>query len=198
MPAAYPCEPGFMLARGFLDRRSKRSIRSDRVRKASMGYAAGMRSRVRALGHPVHPMLIVFPLGLFVTGTVFDLIALFSDDAAFDQVGYWNIAAGMIGAVLAAVTGLLDWTAIPSGTRAKRIGLLHGAANGVVLVLFLISWLVRMDNTDHRAGTGSVVIEVLAVALSGGAAWFGGELVDRLGIGVDEDAHPDAASSLAR
>jgi uncharacterized membrane protein len=142
-------------------------------------------------------MVIVFPLGLFVTGTVFDAIALFSDNAVFDQVGYWNILAGIIGAVVAAVTGLLDWTAIPAATRAKRIGLLHGAANSVVLLLFLVSWLVRMDNVDHRAAIGSVVVEVLAVAISGVAAWFGGELVDRLGIGVDDDAHPNASSSLA-
>jgi uncharacterized membrane protein len=142
-------------------------------------------------------MVIVFPLGLFVTGTVFDVIAQFSDNTVFDQVGYWNILAGIIGAVVAALTGLLDWTAIPAATRAKRIGLLHGGANSVVLLLFLVSWLVRMDNLNHRATVGSVVVEVLAVAISGVAAWFGGELVDRLGIGVDEDAHPNASSSLA-
>jgi uncharacterized membrane protein len=143
-------------------------------------------------------MVIVFPLGLFVTGTVFDVIAQFSDNVVFDQVGYWNVLAGIIGAVVAAVTGLLDWTAIPAASRAKRIGLLHGAANSVVLVLFLVSWLVRTDNVDHRAAVGAVVVQVFAVAISGVAAWFGGELVDRLGIGVDDDAHPDASSSLAK
>jgi uncharacterized membrane protein len=162
-----------------------------------MGTRAFMRSRIRALGHPVHPMVIVFPLGLFITGTVFDVIGLISDNNVFEQVGYWNILAGIIGAVVAAVTGLLDWTAITAATRAKRIGLLHGAANSVVLLLFLVSWLVRMDNVEHRAAAGSVVVEVLAVAISGVAAWFGGELVDRLGIGVDDDAHPNASSSLA-
>jgi uncharacterized membrane protein len=143
-------------------------------------------------------MVIVFPLGLFVTATIFDLIALGSDDAAFDHVGYWNIAVGIIGAVVAALTGLLDWTGIPAGTRAKRIGLLHAGANTVVLVLFVISWLTRTNNTDHHASTGAVILEVLAVLISGAAAWLGGELVDRLGIGVDEDAHADASSSLAR
>jgi uncharacterized membrane protein len=155
-----------------------------------------MRARVRALGHPVHPMLIVFPLGLFVTAVVFDLVELITEDPVFGQVAYWNILAGMIGAVLAAVTGLADWTAIPAGTRAKRIGLWHGATNAVVLVLFLISWLVRTDNTDHVAGAGPFVLEIVALALGGTAAWMGGELVDRLGIGVDENAHPDAPSSL--
>lgn len=155
-----------------------------------------MRSRARALGHPVHPMLVVFPLGLFVTATIFDLVQLITGDNTFGQVGYWNIAAGMIGAVLAAVAGLLDWTAIPAGTRAKRIGLLHGAGNTVVLVLFLVSWLARINNTDHVAGGGLFALEVVAIGIGGVAAWMGGELVDRLGIGVDEHAHPDASSSL--
>jgi uncharacterized membrane protein len=155
-----------------------------------------MRARVRALGHPVHPMLIVFPLGLFVTAVVFDLVELITDTATFGQVAYWNILAGMIGAVIAAATGLADWTAIPAGTRAKRIGLWHGATNTVVLVLFLISWLVRMGATDHVAGTGPFVLEVVALVLGATAGWLGGELVDRLGIGVDENAHPDAPSSI--
>jgi uncharacterized membrane protein len=157
-----------------------------------------VKSRVRAAGHPVHPMLIVFPLGLFVTATIFDLVRIISDNPTFGQVGYWNIAIGLIGAALAAITGLLDWTAIPAGTRAKRIGLLHGGANTAVFLLFLISWLVRMDNTDHVAGTGTFVVEIVAIAISGGAAWLGGELVDRLGVGVDDDAQLNASNSLAR
>jgi uncharacterized membrane protein len=155
-----------------------------------------MRARVRALGHPVHPMLIVFPLGLFVTAVIFDLVELITDRAVFGQVAYWNILVGMVGAVLAAATGLTDWTAIPAGTRAKRIGLWHGGTNAVVLVLFLISWLVRIDNTDHVASAGPFVLEVVALVLGGTAAWLGGELVDRLGIGVDEHANPDAPSSI--
>jgi hypothetical protein len=62
--------------------------------------------------------------------------------------------------------------------------------------LFLVSWLARTGNTDHVAGAGWFVVEVVAIAVGGVAAWMGGELVDRLGIGVDEDAHPDASSSL--
>lgn len=155
-----------------------------------------MKTSVRALGHPVHPMLIVFPLGLFATAVIFDLVQAITDDNIFGQVAYWNILAGMIGAVVAAVTGLLDWTAIPTGTRARRIGLLHGAANAAVLLLFLLSWLVRMDNTDHVAGAGPFTLEIVALVISGVAGWLGGELVDRLGIGVDEDAHPDAPNSL--
>src|SRR5919202_4494102 len=87
-----------------------------------------MESKFKLLGHPVHPMLIVFPLGLLATATIFDLIYLFAGNAELVTFSYWAIAAGIVGGLLAAVFGLWDWLAIPGGTRAKRIGLLHGAA----------------------------------------------------------------------
>ena len=153
--------------------------------------------RARALGHPVHPMLIVFPVGLLVSAVVFDLIDLLGGSGVAGDVGYWNILGGLIGAAVAAATGWLDWTGIPSGTRAKRIGLFHGLTNGVVAVLFLLVWLVRLAR-DGRATTWPLmIIELIAVALLGVSGWLGGELVDRLGIGVDPGAHPDAPSSLS-
>lgn len=162
------------------------------------GYPTGMESRVRALGHPVHPMLVVFPLGLFVTAAVFDLIDVAGGPAAFGEAAFYNIGAGIVGAVLAAVTGLADWTRIPGGTRAKRIGLLHAIGNSTALVVFVIVFLYRWGQADdHRIGGGLLVVELLAVAVAGVAAWFGGELVDRLGIGVDDRAHADAPSSLS-
>jgi uncharacterized membrane protein len=156
-----------------------------------------MKTRVRVLGHPLHQSLVVFPLGLFVTGTIFDLIHLASDNGTFAEVGFWMISAGIIGAVLAALTGLADFTSVPSGTRAKRVGRVHGALNSVLLVLFAISWLIRVNNTNHAPGAGTFTLEVIAVAIGGASAWLGGELVDRLGIGVQEGANPDAPSSLA-
>ncbi|MFL5580821.1 MAG: DUF2231 domain-containing protein, partial [Gemmatimonadaceae bacterium] len=92
--------------------------------------------------------------------------------------------------------GLADWTKIPGGTRAKRIGLLHGGGNVVVLLLFAGSWLLRGD--DPRAPESLAVVLALAgAALSLATGWLGGELVDRLGVGVDEGAHVDAPSSLS-
>lgn len=154
--------------------------------------------RVRVLGHPVHPMLVVFPLGLLVTAVVFDLVDLLGGGEVFGEVAYWNIAAGLVGAALAALFGWLDWFNIPQGTRARRIGLLHGSGNLLVSLVFLVVWLVRQAEPAHAAGGGLFVIEVLAIGLASVTAWMGGELVDRLGIGVDEEAHPDAPSSLRR
>jgi len=105
-----------------------------------------MESRVKVAGHPLHQMLLVFPLGLLATAVVFDVIFLVTDNAAWTQAAFYMIGAGVITGVLAAVPGALDWWAIPRGTRAKRVGLIHGVGNVVVVTLFAVSWLLRRDN----------------------------------------------------
>jgi uncharacterized membrane protein len=156
-----------------------------------------MESKAKLLGHPIHPMLIVLPLGLFIGAVVFDALYLWQGNPAFAAVGYWNIAGGIIGGLLAAVFGLVDWWAIPSGTRAKRIGLLHGGSNVVVVALFAFVWWARSTGVDTAPTTNIFLIEVAALVLGSVAGWLGGELVDRLGVGVDNGAHLDAPSSLS-
>src|ERR671939_2173905 len=101
-----------------------------------------MESKAKLFGHPIHPMLIVFPLGLLATSVVFDVIAHATADGKWAEMAFWMIAAGVVGGLLAAVFGLVDWLAIPSGTRAKRVGALHGVGNVVVVGLFAVSWLL--------------------------------------------------------
>jgi uncharacterized membrane protein len=156
-----------------------------------------MESKAKLLGHPIHPMLIVLPLGLFIAAVVFDAVSIWRGSSTFASVAYWNIAAGVVGGLLAAVFGLIDWFAIPAGTRAKRIGLLHGGANVVVVVTFALVWLMRADTPDTAPPTNLFLLEVVALALGSVAGWLGGELVDRLGVGVDDGAHLDAPSSLS-
>ena len=107
------------------------------------------------------------------------------------------IGAGIIGGLLAAVFGLRDWLAIPAGTRAKRVGLWHGGGNVVVVVLFALAWLVRRGQGGYDPTGVAFWLEVVAVLLALVTAWFGGELVERLGVGVDEGASLDAPSSLS-
>jgi uncharacterized membrane protein len=156
-----------------------------------------MESRAKLLGHPVHPMLIVLPLGLFIGAVVFDALYLWRGNVAFATVGYWNIAAGIVGGLLAAVFGLIDWLAIPTGSRAKRIGLLHGASNVVVVLAFSVVWWMRTKGTDVAPSGGLFGIELGGLVLGSVAGWLGGELVDRLGVGVDDGANVDAPSSLS-
>ena len=155
-----------------------------------------MESRAKLLGHPVHQMLIVLPAGLFLVAAILDIIGVFVSWNWLPTVTYWNIALGIVTALLAATFGIIDFTRIPAGTRAKRVGALHGITNVIVVLLFGIALWLREDNVQHAASTPALALEIAAFLLLGVSAWLGGELVDRLGVGVDDGAHLDAPSSL--
>src|SRR2546421_2469708 len=97
-------------------------------------------------------MLIVLPLGLFVGAVVFDGMYLWNRSSTLATVGYWNIAGGIAGGLLAAVFGFIDWWNIPNGTRAKRIGLWHGGSNVAAIIGFLFVCLWR-DSQRQLATT---------------------------------------------
>lgn len=156
-----------------------------------------MESKAKLLGHPVHPMLIVFPLGLLATAVAFDIVALAQNDRSWYGVSFWMIAAGIIGGLCAAVFGLIDWLAIPRGTRAKQIGLFHGGTNVLVMLLFIGSWFIRRSN-GQIPSSSALVLSFIAIVLALVAGWLGGELVDRLGVGVYDNAQLNAPSSLSR
>lgn len=155
-----------------------------------------MESKAKFAGHPIHPMLVVFPLGLLATAVVFDVVFLISENSEWAVVSYYMIGAGVVGGLAAALFGWLDWFALPGGTRAKRIGLWHGLLNVTVLGFFVLSWFLRRDN-PALPPTGAVVAGMAAAAITVVAAWLGGELVNRLGVGVYEGAHLDSPSSLS-
>jgi uncharacterized membrane protein len=155
-----------------------------------------MESKVKVFGHPIHPMLIVFPLGLLATSLIFDIIHWITGNGFFSVVAFWMITAGVIGALLAAIFGLIDWLTIPSGTRAKQIGLWHGVGNVVVVLLFIVSWLIRL-NAQANPSVIAYILSIVGVLLALVTGWLGGELVDRLGVGVDEGANLNAPSSLS-
>jgi uncharacterized membrane protein len=156
-----------------------------------------MTSRARFLGHPIHPMVVVIPLGLFISAAVFDGLYYWRGDAMFASISYYNIAGGILGGLLAAAFGLVDWLAIPAGTRAKRIGMFHGATNVTMVMLFAAAWIARSALPDHAPTTLVLGVELAAIALALFGGWLGGELVDRLGVGVDEGANLNAPNSLS-
>lgn len=159
-----------------------------------------MEARAKILGHPLHQMLIPFPFGLLATAVIFDLIYLVWGNPVMATVSYWMIVAGIIGGFVAAPFGLIDWLAIPQGTRAKRVGLLHGGGNVLVLLLFIGSWYLRYGAaaapTAYEPGALALALSFVGFLLAGATGWLGGELVDRHAVGVDDGAHLDAPSSL--
>src|SRR5438105_3031760 len=155
-----------------------------------------MDARAKLLGHPIHQMLIVFPLGLLATSFFFDIAYLITRRPDLEIVAYWTIFAGVILGLLAAVFGLIDWLAIPRNTRARAIGVWHGLGNVVVVLLFAVSWFTRHGQASSPPPTAYFLSGVaFAIALITG--WLGGELVGRLSVGVDEGAHLNAPSSLS-
>ncbi len=155
-----------------------------------------MESKAKVAGHAAHPMLVVFPLGLLATAVIFDVIYLITDHAMWTRVAYYMIGAGIIGGLAAAIPGTIDFLAIPRGTRARRIGLIHGVGNVLVLGLFILSWLLRRDAPGAPA-TEAIVAGLAGAGLAAITGWLGGELIERLGVGVDDGAHLDAPSSLS-
>jgi uncharacterized membrane protein len=155
-----------------------------------------MESRVKLLGHPVHQMLIPLPAGLFIAAALLDILDLFVDAPWIATVTYWNIMVGVCTALLAALFGLADWLKIPDHTRAKRVGAVHGLGNVGVVALFAGALYLRSSETVPSGYMAPLMLEVFAMLGLGITAWLGGELVDRMGVGVDDGAHVNAPSSL--
>ncbi len=156
-----------------------------------------MESRSKALGHPIHPMLIVLPVGLFLMAVISDILYLITHSSIFPVVSLVDIAGGVIGGLLAAIFGFRDYLALPAGTRAKSIAATHGIGNVIVVVLFAISWLIRNGSDSLFPSALALIFSFAGIIIAGFTAWLGGELVDRLGVGVDQGANLNAPSSLS-
>ncbi|GAA0524122.1 DUF2231 domain-containing protein [Paractinoplanes ferrugineus] len=136
-----------------------------------------MESRLSIAGQAVQPILVMFPLGLFTMAAIFDLASLAGGPGILGTLGYWNIVAGLIGGFLAMLAGAVD-TALVRRPTAKRIGVLRALLNMGVLFLFAVILMVRVGTPNRGAGLGLFLIELLALAVAGFGAWFGGELAN--------------------
>ena len=159
-----------------------------------------MESKAKIFGHAIHPIMIVFPLGLLATAVVFDVLYLVTGNRTWPFVAFWMIAAGLIGGLIAALFGLIDFLNIPNGTRAKRIGAYHGIVNLGAVILFALSFYMRwnppIDDTTTIPTTTALLCSFAGALLALLGGWFGGELVERLGVGVYPDADLNAPNSL--
>lgn len=135
-----------------------------------------MDSRLRIAGQAIQPVLIMFPLGLFAMAVIFDLADLLGAPQIIGALAYWNIVAGLVGGVLAAVAGAIDLIFVRNGTRAKRTGVWQGLLNMGVLILFAVILMLRMRTPDRVAGGGLFVVELLALSSAIYGAWYCGEL----------------------
>src|SRR5512138_3716485 len=151
-----------------------------------------MESGIKIFGHPVHPMFVVFPLGLLATAVIFDVLYLISGNTGFPTASFYMIAAGVLGGLTAAVFGFMDWLGLPKQSRARAVGAWHGIGNVVIVTLFAASWLLRQPVAGHIPNSLALVLSFVGVGLALITGWLGGELVYRLRVGVDTGAQVNA------
>jgi uncharacterized membrane protein/nitrite reductase/ring-hydroxylating ferredoxin subunit len=144
-----------------------------------------MRSRAAIKSHPLHPMLVAFPIGLLVTSFVFDLIALWREIPTLWYAAWYCIIAGLIGATIAAIPGLIDlFSVIPKDSSARSRGYKHAILNGLVVVAFIADAAYR-GRPDVRPDGTSLILSACGVLLLGFSGWLGATLVYRNQIAVD-------------
>jgi uncharacterized membrane protein len=127
-------------------------------------------------------MLIVFPIGLWVFSLAADIVYLSTGNPAWASVAFFNILGGIIGALIAAVFGFVDWVTLQP-SRAKTVGTWHMIINLTVTVLFIINLIIRNRATTNY--TGPFVLSIIGIALLLVSGWLGGEMVYIHGIAVE-------------
>jgi uncharacterized membrane protein len=137
-------------------------------------------------GHPFHPIMVTVPIGAWTGALILDIGShLVDDPTGLARGAFWLVAVGIVGAVVAAALGLMDFSTIPKGTPAARTGLMHMGLNTVVLVLFVISYLARRgDDFSEASNTTALVLALIGLLVLGASGWLGGKLSYHYGVRV--------------
>src|SRR5262245_38750215 len=132
--------------------------------------------------HPIHPMLVALPIGLWIFSLISDVIYLMKwGGAVWSDVAFYTMAGGLAGALVAAIPGLIDLLSLQGAV--KRIGIWHMSINLVVVALYAVNLWIRISSST--GATTPVWLSVISVALLGISGWLGGEMVYVHGVAVE-------------
>ncbi|HZE73611.1 MAG TPA: DUF2231 domain-containing protein [Pyrinomonadaceae bacterium] len=159
-----------------------------------------MASKASIGGHPIHPMLVPFPLALWTTSFATDVVFYFNRNASLLLISKFMIAAGCLGAIAAAVPGIIDWLAIKD-REVHNIANWHARLNIIALIVFAISLYLRIHAGAHWVSyrlTIPFLLSLFGVVLIAISGWLGGELAYRHGVGVapQNDTPADEAAKV--
>ncbi|MEU5669436.1 DUF2231 domain-containing protein [Micromonospora sp. NPDC047753] len=154
-----------------------------------------MQSRLRVQGHPIQPMLVTFPLGLFVSATVFDLTDVVGGPAFLGEVGYWTGVAALVAAALTAVAGMVDLWDVP-GDRTRRTAVAFNLVNAVMAAMFLLTCLVRSHSPQRGASVTILATELVALAVGAVGVHLGARLMRQFDSGRTETGGLDALAGI--
>lgn len=145
-----------------------------------------MSTRITVVGHPIHPMLVTIPIGLWVFSLICDFAFLSTGDSRWTVTAYFSLGGGIIGALIAALPGLLDLLSL-HGARERRIGTLHLVLNLAIVAVQAANFWLRFQD-DGNAGVLPRAISMIAVAALVASGWLGGHLVHVLGVTQPQSA----------
>jgi uncharacterized membrane protein len=145
-------------------------------------------------GHPIHAMLVPLPIGLWIFALVADVMTHLRGGQGWRTVAFYCIGGGVVGALLAAIPGLIDLATMGPG-KSRRIGIWHMAANLLAVLVFGVNFLMRYGNADHSGMLRLTAVGIVLISISG---WLGGEMVYKGGVGVAPAARaPEAPRPAA-
>ncbi|MDX6694100.1 MAG: hypothetical protein QOF02_1703 [Blastocatellia bacterium] len=145
-----------------------------------------MASKASIFGHPVHPMIIPFPFALWTFSLVADIVYIWFDKTNWGVAAFYTLAGGLLGAVVAAVPGIIDWMAIKD-PQVARIANWHARLNVVALLIFAVDLYLRWKTNGQIDKDGislPFILSVIGVILISISGWLGGDLSYKHGVGV--------------
>lgn len=160
-----------------------------------------MKSKAALGNHPIHPALVTIPIGAFVLAFIGDIATTVSGLQFWYTFALSCILIGILGALLAAVFGFVDYLAVPMSAATKRLATTHMALNLSAVVLYIVSLLLRMNNAAFQTSrwAGAMALEIIALGTLGTSGWLGGQMayVHRVGVLESEDETQTTARRAA-
>lgn len=144
---------------------------------------SGITSTVAVAGHPIHPLLVTFPIALLVAAFGTDVGYWLTSDPFWARASAWLIGAGFVSGLVAAATGMMDFLRIDR-VRKRQAGWFHMIGNVVVLLLTLVNWIIRWQNSADAVLPVGILISLVVATLLGITGWYGAELIYRHKVAV--------------
>lgn len=157
-------------------------------------HAHGVESTAAVFHHPIHPMMIAFPVATLMAAPLSDVAAVATRDPFWRRASRWLLLGGLVSGVAASAVGLIDYLAIKEVRRSPG-GNAHAIGNAVALALVGANLLRRRD-PEAEIGATEIALSAATMALLGATAWLGGELSYRQGVGVVAEDSPTAHETL--
>jgi uncharacterized membrane protein len=148
---------------------------------------SGIPSTVAIAKHPLHPLIVTFPIAFLSGAAGADLGYLLTHDPFWARAAIWLIGAGFISGLVAAVTGMSDFLRIDR-VRKRSAGWIHMTGNIAAMALTLVNWILRWNNVEGAIWPVGIIISVIVASLLAITGWYGAELIYRHKVAVIGDS----------